>query len=270
LISLLPWQTAFAVQQQMSPHPDAASSIQIGLNAAPELRPPHHAFGGPGRRLGEVTLAVPLRIEGVPAGGMLWTEHVIARMKWPDGKTIERDLRGGPLGNQVISYPRDSYNREKNQVTTLELDYSLTLLMPKSTGALPALDGRRRMDGIGICTTHLNEEGGWIELHCTTMGNPPCMIRFLANPLTGQNDGRANGCYPVSDSPWFGVIAGDSLGYNGSDIHFRENLGESFRYPVNESQLKDSQVVIQTYEPAAHFTRHVVIPNFRLEDWSWD
>ena len=39
------------------------------------------------------------------------------------------------------------------------------------------------------------------------------------------------------------------------------------QYPVDGSQLAESQVVLRTYKPLDHFTRRLVIPEIRLKDW---
>jgi hypothetical protein len=40
------------------------------------------------------------------------------------------------------------------------------------------------------------------------------------------------------------------------------------QYPVDGSQLAESQVVLRTYQPLDHFTRRLVIPEIRLKDWA--
>jgi hypothetical protein len=37
---------------------------------------------------------------------------------------------------------------------------------------------------------------------------------------------------------------------------------------MSASELKDAQLVVRVYRPAAHFTRHVVIPDIKLADWT--
>jgi hypothetical protein len=48
---------------------------------------------------------------------------------------------------------------------------------------------------------------------------------------------------------------------------FRDFSGLA-KYPVDGSQLRESQVVIETYRPADHFTRTVTIPSILLKDWT--
>jgi hypothetical protein len=37
---------------------------------------------------------------------------------------------------------------------------------------------------------------------------------------------------------------------------------------VDESQLKRERVLFRVYQPEAHFTRQVAIPDIRLSDWA--
>jgi len=39
---------------------------------------------------------------------------------------------------------------------------------------------------------------------------------------------------------------------------------------VDSSQLDTAQVILKSYRPAAHFTRRLVIPDIRLNDWKID
>ena len=56
------------------------------------------------------------------------------------------------------------------------------------------------------------------------------------------------------------------MGRFGRNLPFRDPTGLA-HYPVDGSQLAESQVVLRTYQPQDHFTRRLVIPEIRLKDW---
>ena len=68
--------------------------------------------------------------------------------------------------------------------------------------------------------------------------------------------------YPVHIFP-------DSMNQSGGGIKFRDLQGLA-KYPVDSSQLDTAQVILKSYRPAAHFTRRLVIPDIRLNDWKID
>jgi hypothetical protein len=51
----------------------------------------------------------------------------------------------------------------------------------------------------------------------------------------------------------------------GGEIAFFDRSGLT-HYPVDGSKLADSRLVIKTYEPRDHFTRHLNTPTIRLSD----
>jgi hypothetical protein len=53
------------------------------------------------------------------------------------------------------------------------------------------------------------------------------------------------------------------MSHFGAGIKFQD-LQQLAKYPVDGSQLANARVSLRSYEPAAHFTRHLVIPDIRL------
>jgi hypothetical protein len=56
------------------------------------------------------------------------------------------------------------------------------------------------------------------------------------------------------------------MGRFGRNLPFRDPSGLA-QYPVDGSQIAESQVVVRSYQPQDHFTRRVEIPEIRLKDW---
>jgi hypothetical protein len=50
-------------------------------------------------------------------------------------------------------------------------------------------------------------------------------------------------------------------------LQFRDLSGLA-KFPVDGSQLGESQIIGEAYEPVDHFKRTVVIPSTRLHDWT--
>jgi hypothetical protein len=103
----------------------------------------------------------------------------------------------------------------------------------------------------------MSAETGRVELGCVTMGSPPATSWFLQDTRTGERNGESHASGP-DYSPWVNRIDGDSLGRLRADLRLQD---------LPHSQARDTQVIIRTYRPEAHFTRQVVIPDIRLNDW---
>jgi hypothetical protein len=74
---------------------------------------------------------------------------------------------------------------------------------------------------------------------------------------TGAQDGESNG-NPPDYSPWITGYERDSMRSVSGDLPLSDLPG---------SDVQDTQVMIRAYRPEAHFTRQVVIPDIRLNDW---
>jgi hypothetical protein len=59
------------------------------------------------------------------------------------------------------------------------------------------------------------------------------------------------------------------MGRFGRNLPFHDPTGLA-HYPVDGSQLAESQVVLRSYQPLDHFIRRLVIPEIRLKDWNQD
>ena len=62
------------------------------------------------------------------------------------------------------------------------------------------------------------------------------------------------------------TIDPDMMGGGRVNLPFRDLNGLA-HYPIDGSQLPQAQVVLQTYAPVDHFTRHLVISQIKLSDW---
>jgi hypothetical protein len=260
---LLPWQAAFAVQQRVSSEPEAANPVQItfvpGLGRLPRkgFDTTFFVMSEPQR---DVLLYVPLRMSNVGAGRLLNVDQMTARVTGPGGQAIELPRippRSYAEAHQLTVVPVSIYNGMKDQPVRLDMDYSLTLLQADPEQSMPALDGDRRVPGVGRCATRTNPVASRVELGCLFQGNGPIATWFLESTRTAQQDAE-NMAPSAGYAPYFGRLVGDSM----------NRFSRSLPYQGEESQLKDDRVVFRVYRPLAHFTRRVVIPNIRLSDWT--
>jgi hypothetical protein len=114
--------------------------------------------------------------------------------------------------------------------------------------------------------TRVNESGTTVRLNCLKPGKlPSYATAFLEHVPSGRRNPERVFGHP-DYAPYFGQYLADAISRFGTDLPFHDPA-ELARYPVDAGQLKESQVVLRVYQPWDHFTRTVVIPDIRLQDW---
>jgi hypothetical protein len=248
----LPWQAAFALQERLSSRPAAASPVQIAFDPGlGRIKVPLTMVIGVTPR---TDIYVPLRVTDGGYSGMLIADRMTAHLAEPDGRAIglARGIRSDTLPRgesyQLMTLPPDVYDRVKDRPVRMEMDYSLTLMKAGAAPTMPALQGSAFVPDVGRCATRMTPDYPQFALGCLAPGKAPCFIWFLA----GHEN---NPCRP-DYAPWFLRPA-------------MSRFGSSFPLsdPSEESRLKEARVLFRVYQPEAHFTRQVVVPNIRLSDW---
>jgi hypothetical protein len=282
--AFIPWQAAFAVQQQRAPRPGSSSAVAMTFERGQgKIRP---ALGINGDvlnsrsriREGDVLAYLPLRVAGLSDDTLVKVDHAEVRLIAPDRgvKSIEAvgNLEVRKEGHdesekrirQGLLVPSDIYALINDQPVRLDIDYSLTLFSLAASHALPALNGDQRMPDMGWCATKVNGAGTNVQLRCLQAGKTPsCGTLFLEHAASGRRNPAISFCSP-DYAPYLRRSLPNSMGHFGRNLPFRDPTGLA-HYPVDGSQLAESQVVLRTYQPLDHFTRHLVIPDVRLKDW---
>src|ERR1700733_3190848 len=100
LVPSVPWQTAFALQERLSPNAAAGNTVSVSFV-------PDHAASqdGPvGPRpydRGDASVMLPIRVTGVPDGATLYGEASTVRVITQDGQKQMDEERSPPLGYQM-------------------------------------------------------------------------------------------------------------------------------------------------------------------------
>jgi hypothetical protein len=291
--ALVPWKSAFALQERLSAHPKLGDEIRIGFQPGlGRFQPPSRVDLQANRnrmirqaRLGDASLYIPVRITGMPDNSILKVDRSVARIVRANGKastlSIPNDLgddlevdndgarKAETLTHQPVRIIESVYEQVKNESVRLEIDESFTLMRLSAAHAIPALDGNQRTPDAGWCKTRLNESATAVQVSCLQVGMLPfdCVTAFLEKSNSGARNPARSGCGP-DYQPYFGQ-------YEPIDIVSRFGVGLAFydpagvaKYPVDGSQIPQARVVISMYKAQDHFTRQVLIPAIRLSDWT--
>ena len=282
----IPWTSAFAFLQWLSPDPAAAKAVTVAFDPAlgkKTLKP------GSAARANSVWL--PLHVSGLAPDSIVLKDRAYIRIIGQDGATLFQGLSiGDPqtTGNssasavddfpartttagdvrtyQLFSLPWKIYELVRNQPVRLHVDYALTLFHVNASDTIPALDGDQQIVRFGRCKTKIDDEGDDVEIGCLTAGNPSnCATLVLENTVSGQHNPPFNFC-SKSYLPYNAHFSPNAMLHAGLDLPFRDLQGLA-KYPVDSTQLANARVLFKAYEPVAHFTRRLIIPEIRLGDW---
>jgi hypothetical protein len=301
LTALLPWSWIFAVQQAAAAATAPAAAVTFDP-AAPRYRlqpgesaDTYAAGAGQvklrGRSAGDVpaetearkaqrdiTVYLPVRITGLPAGARPWADRMDIRLIGANGQIVFQgrgdDLKlptgavgpGEVLAYEAVRIPGLVFQQTKDQSLSLEIDISLSVLSSRPTEAIAALGADQRLPGLGRCTSGRDSDGDEIELRCETPANPPsCLSAALADPTAGRRNPEVLLCAP-SYAPYATRSFPDVFSRFEVDAPFRDRLGIG-TYPVGENQLGRAQVVLTRYLASAHLVRRVTAGPVRLSDW---
>ncbi len=299
----LPWRPAFAIQQGLAANADAGRAVALAFDPTPAPLPTADAAAVPldpqrlirdtenrEKKAGEkkkkkaaddkdiTTILLPLRLSGLPGGSILHADHTAVRLIGADGRTLYRGSghifdAPAPLAGdaptrlrQSLRIPAKTFHQAADQAVRLEVDYALTLLRPHTLAPLAALDGDRILPEAGHCATRIDDAGTAVEVNCIAVGQiPPCRSMVLELGNGARRNPETFSC-ELDYQPASLRVSVDPLDDSETTLPFRDASGAA-HYPVDQAQLPDAQVVISVYEPEDHFSRHLVIPQFRLRDW---
>lgn len=297
LAVLMPWETIFALQQTASAAPaglpvkvafdpqaprhrlaagertDAygvgAAQVQLRGRAAGDINVENQER----QATGDVTVFIPLRLDGVPGGALLWADRAVVRLVDQDGRVVFQgrgdDLKQDGAGRayEAIRVPALAYEANRDHPLGLTIDYSLSVLEPLATQAASALGADVRLASLGRCTTDRDSDGDEIALRCIKPGRgPSCVSTRLEEPASSRRNPETVLCSP-DYAPYVLKPFPDSLSRFEVETPFRDRLGLA-NYPVGEGQLGSARVVVTRYEAAAHLALKVSASGVRLADWT--
>jgi len=294
-IGSLPGQPAFAIQRWLGSDSDAGRTVSVELDStvrgAGEVvsrkldnlifspAQTHEKKTEPVRGHGPVSIILPLKVSGLPRRSVLHVDRSAVRLERPDGRVVYRgmghpfDLREsdpsavpGEAGKlaQSIEIPASVFARVAGESLRLEVDYTLTLIRPRSLGPMPAVDGRLNAPDVGSCASRVERDRTAVQVACRRVwAVPPCMSAALVQPDGGQRNPEKFDC-DLSYEPTLVRISTEPID--------RFQVALPFKAPDSGGPLPvtgpdAAQVSLTVYEPIGHFSRHLTIPGIRLQDW---
>jgi len=229
------------------------------------------------------SLAVPLRVSGVPDGAVLHVDRVVFRVVSSSFKTLYEgrgnafDVRGGSadvrgastdgstrLLRQKLEIPKRSFDRLAKQASDahIELEYFLTLLRVKTLALSTVADGWTESGGrvteVGHCASRVDSEGNDVQVACRQVGAlPSCLSAQLVMQEGGPSNPEKFEC-DFSYEPASLQFGTEPMDHFQLKLPFNDPTGAA-HFSIGPDQVQDAQVVLRVYEPEGHFTRKVVI-----------
>jgi hypothetical protein len=270
LCLFLPWSPAFALERRLSPIPGAGSAAAVSFD--PEMGRSRRGTEANGER---ASVYLPLRFEYLPANSAMISDRIGVSIGDAGGGStridsesisVRQENSGGKPATYLELYvPGDLYQRIQNQSVALEIDLSLTLFQSEGVHTISALNGNARIPGMGGCVTKVNAAETAVRLGCAPLESAPSCLGLRLQHIPS---GRANPAQFQCQGNY--VPYHDALlvaPFSPRSVPFRDLSGLG-KYPVDGSQLGESQIIIETYKAVDHFERTVAIPSIRLKDWT--
>jgi hypothetical protein len=278
LIPPVPWHTAFALEQRLSPNPGAGNPVAIQFVPDRSALADRQVGPGNARAFGSVFVLLPIRATGVPEPSILVGDASTARVITQDGQVHNAGGQNGfkigkeqpGEGEGAITYgirlAPELYRRVADQPVRVEVDYSLTLMGLKESQTLPANGGDVR-SAMGWCGTEVDQDGLQVLLGCLRPGNPDwCTSVVLEAKALGARNHKSWLCQP-NYSPFRFGLDGEVLGRAVFAMPFADpSIGDPTL--VTPAMLSQATVTARVYEVRDHFVRQLVIPEIRLRDWA--
>jgi hypothetical protein len=282
-VRLLPWNTAYAMQERLTSTRGSGQRITIAF--APDHKPYKNLsgvnsdvlqgqFGG--TRNADTLVYLPLTVQGLPMQTLLKNDRAEVRMITPDGKSFNLGVGGdfAPLpqaGASTGSYspvyvPDDLYQRFKSEPVRLEITYFSTVVRLADAGEMAALGGNRDFASLGKCTSRMNAGETDIDIRCLQPGTIPlCTTAVLRDPASGVANSSKVSCIP-NYAPVYPMLIPDGMSRYEAELPFRDSNSLS-NYPIQGKDLSKAQVELRVYAAEDHLQRQVVIAGIRLQDW---
>jgi hypothetical protein len=272
LCAFVPWRSAFALEQRLSPDPSAGSAVAVTFD--PGLGKGHRvtALGAIADREG---IYLPLRFENLPSDSALISDRAEVHLKDASGTSalvgsgtisVRQGTKGEVPATHLEVFVRgDIYRRIENQPGQLEIGLWLTLFRGTGARTLPALGGTAGIPDLGNCRTKINDTETGIRLGCVPLQEAPsCYWGRLQNIPNGNSNPASFEC-EGDYAPYFDELL--ILPPRARSFQFRDLSGLA-KFPVDGSRLGNARIASEVYEPADHFRRTVTIPSTRLRDWT--
>jgi hypothetical protein len=274
VLSVSTWTSAFAVQQRLSPNRPLAESIRL-------------AFAADGGAVSSVpgvsssrTLLVPLRVSGLPADSVLMNDRSEVRLAGSDGGTLYRGKTTPTLGygddfvvrttdagdvstRQQIVLPELAYQRLRNQSVRMEIDYSLTVFDLATTATIGADDADQWIAAFGRCRSQIDEDGDEIELGCLHSGPGPTCVSAALESVTREFQSPPQWSCAADYSPYDVHLYPDATSRFTMTVKLPE-VRQTNKPALDRSGLAGAVVRVKSYQPAAHFTRRLVVPEIHV------
>jgi hypothetical protein len=244
-----------------------------------------------GRQMEKIRL--PLSISGMHPGDILFADRVTVRLVAKTGRVLYEGAgvctRGGtgvgftcsdnrlevwasaadttqiPV-EQQLNLPIAVYQRIKDEPVRVEIMYTLTRFVARSSQRLNAAGDMQSLPEMGWCATRIDNDADEIELGClTNVGVPSCAGVVLEDPQTNKRNPELHLC-----DPNYGPFHREGLEYaverSELAIPFHDRSGLA-HYPVGRGAIHRARVGVTAYDPVGHFRTGIAMPDIRLVEW---
>jgi hypothetical protein len=280
LTRALPFSAAYAIQQAVTPSPEARAGTRITLANSDSGAPlgkllivtdadENSQKNAPPKDM--TSILVPLNITALPDGTVLHVDRATWTLLSDDGEELHggdgepfdvvgRGAYASPALQAVVNIPTPVF--ERYLADRLELHYWFTVLKVSRLPSLPAI-ADVSMPAAGHCTSRLNADGTTLDLRCFEVGVLPCMSAVAASPSDSSPGTEVFDCTP-NYVPALLNFAAEPVDHAHMKLPVRDFAGVI--HGTEAPKLETARIVMRVYEPVAHFSQKLSAPEVRLKD----
>jgi hypothetical protein len=278
LAPFLLWKPAFALQQYLSPQPEASRGITLSFDP----HPPAERGEGHMMVVDTTVIVLPVRVSGLTREGMLVVDEATVRLLTAGGSRLysghfghfanirlrNHELRDGIAHSRTsVNIPDSVYTRLQDRAVRLEIDFSLTLLRRDSTQIVEVMDQPQQIAGFGWCATPARTPAG-AELRCVSSNRlPSCVIATLHETAGKLHPAQSNRCSP-DYAPLDANVFPDAMHRLSDSLMLFHPLFDVPEPHAIDPRSMPWRTELSTFAPQAHFTQKVTVQNFRLSEWT--
>jgi len=271
--------------------PEHAAAYGNGLVPAAVLAARAEEAARIGRQMEKIRL--PLSISGLHPGDILFADRITVRLVAKTGRVLYEGAgvctRGGTgvgftcsdnrlevwassadttqiPAEQKLNLPIAVYQQIKDEPVRVEIMYTLTRFVARSSQRLNAAGDMQSLPEMGWCATRIDNDADEIELGClTNVGVPSCAGVVLEDPQTNKRNPELHLCDP-SYGPLHREALEDAVERSELSIPFHDRFGLA-HYPVGSEAIHRARVDVTAYDPVGHFRSSIAMSDIRLVEW---
>lgn len=266
---VVPLDFAVALDEALTRRP-----VDIQVQAAGQCSVWDVPRPGPGQEM-YVSLFVPLRFTGIPAGNDVFLQGSVAHLDSASGDSISteggfwhRPIEEGRLYDQSFQLNNSFFQYNRDKLVDIHLELSFTLHGPSKITEVPSGSTTINVPAVGNCELNTEAQPGALVVSCHSPMNHsgPAFVEFVTTDGTVRRDSRIGTRY--FPSTFLPLVPLDPITHGSTFFTLIAAGANELSGPADPRQIDsaDAKLIFHSANPLAHFKKSVYLKGVRLGD----